>query len=72
MTSGNVPSVPIQTRERWYASFAFATYNDAHAAAVLLTMICCPHGRVPSLASVGPHFFDTAGGPVFLMLAGQL
>ena len=72
MTSDNVPIVSIQTRERWYASFASAADNDPLAAAVLLTMICCPHGRVPAPASVSAHVFDTAGGPVFLMLAGQL
>ena len=72
MTSDNVPSVSIQTRERWYASVASAADNDSPAVAVLLTMICWPQGRVPSSASVSAHDLDTAGGPVFLTLAGQL
>ncbi len=47
MTSDKVPSVSIQTRERWYASVAFAAINDSAAAAGLLTVVCWPRGRVP-------------------------
>ncbi|DBA83902.1 TPA: hypothetical protein ACH3X1_006408 [Trebouxia sp. C0004] len=42
MTSEKVPSVSIQSRERWYASVASAADTYSPAAAVLLCMVCCP------------------------------